>query len=89
MPFVKWQGMSYCDLYLRPELGRELFKYKWLPSKLSRLLDFKEAVLLDFSREFQETTSNLNHFAREETVLAGLRLIFGSSPSVAPRARLG
>jgi hypothetical protein len=24
---------------LRPEIGRQLFKYLWLPSKLSRLLD--------------------------------------------------
>jgi hypothetical protein len=33
----------------------------------------KVAVILDIFREFQETTSYLNHFAREETVLAGLR----------------
>jgi hypothetical protein len=25
---------------LRPELGRKLFKYLWIPSKLSRLFDF-------------------------------------------------
>jgi hypothetical protein len=37
------------------------------------MLAAKVAVILDFSREFQETTSDLNHFAREETVLAGLR----------------
>jgi hypothetical protein len=50
----------------------------------------KVDVLLGFSREFQETTSYFkNHFGRKETVLAGLRLIFGSSPSAAPRARLG
>jgi hypothetical protein len=34
----------------------------------------KVAILLDSSRQFQDTTSDLNHFAREETVLAGLRL---------------
>jgi hypothetical protein len=31
---------------LRPGLGRELFKYYWLPSKLSRLLDFKNSCVL-------------------------------------------
>jgi hypothetical protein len=35
----------------------------------------KVALLLDSSRQFQETTSDLNHFAREETVLAGLRFL--------------
>jgi hypothetical protein len=33
----------------------------------------KVAILLDFSCEFRVSTSDLNHFAREETVLAGLR----------------
>jgi hypothetical protein len=33
----------------------------------------KVAVLIDSSREFRVSTSDLNHFAREETVLAGLR----------------
>jgi hypothetical protein len=35
----------------------------------------KVALLLDSSRQFQETTSDLNHFACEETVLAGLRFL--------------
>jgi hypothetical protein len=34
----------------------------------------KVAVLLDSSREFRVSTSDLIHFEREETVLAGLRL---------------
>jgi hypothetical protein len=33
----------------------------------------KGAVLLDSSREFRVSTSDLNNFAREETVLAALR----------------
>jgi hypothetical protein len=33
----------------------------------------KVAVLLDSSREFRVSTLDLNHFVREETVLAGLR----------------
>jgi hypothetical protein len=33
----------------------------------------KVAVLFDFSRQFRVSSSDLNHFAHEETVLVGLR----------------
>jgi hypothetical protein len=32
---------------LRPEIGRQLFKYLWLPSKLSRLLDSRVSIFLE------------------------------------------
>jgi hypothetical protein len=34
----------------------------------------KVAVLLDSSRQFRVSTSDLNHFAREETVLRGFEV---------------
>jgi hypothetical protein len=53
---------------LRPHAS-PLWRFQWW--------DFftypKVAILLDSSREFRVSTSDLNHFAREETVLAGFR----------------
>jgi hypothetical protein len=50
-------------------------KLRLLAIVLSKETFTKVAVFLDSFRQFQETTSDLNHFAREEIVLAGLRFI--------------